>query len=321
MKNMKKRVGAIITSLLFFLLPISACKGGSTLKTLDMYLIGGQSNASGSSRHLNQLLESYENVGYAGQCDLAYATGTPVGNSNVSSFNEFYWKVEAGYGGRIDQVGPEYGMAQVFNDQYQGDKKAFIFKSAAGGAPLLDGVEWVYGNWYPRSLWEEGYSPETAKQKTGWQYYWFVENFRNVYTELKANGYEPKVKGMIWMQGCADLAAPNIYEDVIEVLISDLRNDLKEITGDESLGNMPFVIGKIATSFDGWANPLVPAFNAMQERVAQNVANVGLVETSDLIIVNEDGSINGSDQYHFNWKDMETLGVRFGTKLLEMNKE
>ena len=148
-----------------------------------------------------------------------------------------------------------------------------------------------------------------------------MENFRNVYREFTANGYAPKIKGMIWMQGEADLEQPILYKDVLKHFINDVREDLSEITGDMSLSTMPFVIGKIATSFYQWDNPLVPAFNQMQERVSQEDPACATVETSDLIINREDGTLNGSDRWHFNCRDMETLGMRFGNKLLEMNDE
>ena len=58
----------------------------------------------------------------------------------------------------------------------------------------------------------------------------------------------------------------------------------------------------------------------MQDAIAAEMKNVSIIETADLIIVNEDGSINGTDQCHFNYKDMEILGIRFGKKLLEISK-
>ena len=47
---------------------------------------------------------------------------------------------------------------------------------------------------------------------------------------------------------------------------------------------------------------------------------VDVVETSDLIIKKPDGSRNEGveDDWHFNFKDMTTLGNRFAKKLEEL---
>ena len=82
---------------------------------------------------------------------------------------------------------------------------------------------------------------------------------------------------------------------------------------------MPFVIGKVAKTFQVYGNPLVPKFNHIQQTVAHNTETCETIETSDLIIVDADGSIKGSDAYHFNYNDSRTLGNRFAQKILEMN--
>ncbi len=289
-----------------FLLPIHAgvkeVKADGSTTPIDMYLIAGESNALGGSLHNGELTDEYTNVGYA---DTA----------SVSSFEDFKWSVKAGYGSDDTKVGLEYGMAQALNDSYNGDKKAFIFKSAASGTTLRDSQD-NSGNWYPRSLWEVGYDPATANQPTGYQYYSFLKGFATVYSELKDNGYEPKVRGMVWLQGESDLGVHELYEELIKIFITDIREDLEEITGDEALSQMPFVMGKVATTFGECENENVPAFNETLDKVASSMVNVETVETADLIIVNQDGTVNGSDTQHFNGKDAETLGVRFGEKLL-----
>ncbi|MCQ2399129.1 MAG: sialate O-acetylesterase, partial [Clostridia bacterium] len=166
-----------------------------------------------------------------------------------------------------------------------------------------------------RSLWAEGFNPLTGGG-TGLLYYRFLDNFTTVYNQLKAKGYSAKIKGMVWMQGCAELGYDVTYEPILNQFISDIREDLQGITGDASLSEMPFVIGKIATSYSAFNNPHVPSFNAMQQRVADSDENVYTVETSDLIIVKPDGSISGHDAYHFAANDMLTLGKRFGNELL-----
>ncbi len=305
---MKKIISFVVGLCMAFavLLPIHAevkdVKADGATTPIDMYLIAGESNALGSSLHNGKLTDEYTNVGYAD-------------TTSASSFENFKWSVKAGYGSDDTKIGLEYGMAQALNDSYSGDKKAFIFKSAANGTALHDSQD-DRSNWYPRSLWEEGYDPATANQPTGYQYSSFVEGFATVYNELKDNGYEPKVRGMVWMQGESDLGLHELYEELIKLFITDIREDIEEITGDEALSQMPFVMGKVATTFGEYENENVPAFNETLDKVASSMVNVETVETADLIIVNQDGTVNGSDTQHFNGKDEETLGVRFAEKLL-----
>ncbi len=150
---------------------------------------------------------------------------------------------------------------------------------------------------------------------TGLQYHLFVENFRKVFTLLTRNGYAPRVRGMVWMQGCSDLGHDAEYAKLLPVFITDIRADLVAITGDASLSEMPFVIGKIATTEASYNNPAVPPFNAVQQQVADSMVGVSTVETADLIIVGPDGKNRGRDPYHFTGEDALTLGMRFGEAL------
>ena len=108
-----------------------------------------------------------------------------------------------------------------------------------------------------------------------------VDNFAAVYSQLVEYGYTPRVQGMAWMQGEADLGNPNGYKTLLKAFITDIRTDLKEITGDESLESMPFVIGEIATSFAYANNSQVPAFVTMQRAVASEMGNIYTVRTDD----------------------------------------
>jgi hypothetical protein len=281
---------------------------------IDMYLIGGQSNAAGCSAKGN-LSGVFRNVWFAGETEKNRITGI----ASLSLIKKYRKYVKAGFGITDSFIGPEYGMAEVLNDYYDSDNPAFIFKSAGGGTALNNdtwGLSDTYGNWYPRSKWN-GKEVDPQNSPMGVQYYNFVENFRTVYNKLVEEGYTPRVMGMVWMQGEADLGRDKAYKVLLKALITDLRADIAEITGDDSNLEMPFVIGKIATTFEMYDNPNVPQFNAMQQAVADSMTNVYTIETSDLIIVNKRGKIVGTDAYHFSTKDSETLGNRFAEKLLE----
>lgn len=285
-------------------------------KVIDLYLIAGQSNAAGSSNKGN-LKTTYKNVWFAGEVDKNRRTGS----ASLSYFKKsvrYLKAVKPGLGVSGSMIGPEYGMAEIFDDYYS-DNPVLIFKSAAGGTALQNkntGLSDTFGNWYPRSKWgDKEVDPENSPM--GVQYYNFVENFKLIYAKLIEDGYTPKVRGMVWMQGEDDLGAHGTYKRLLKTFITDMRQDIYDITGDEETLQMPFVIGKIATTFAMHENPNVPAFNEMQDEVAKEMTNVYTIETSDLIIVGEGGKIVGTDLYHFNTEDAVTLGNRFAEKLLE----
>ena len=281
---------------------------------IDMYLIAGQSNAVGYSSK-GGLSGEFTNVWFAGENEKNRKTGA----TTLSIIENYVKSVKAGYGWNSNCVGPEYGMAEILNEYYDSENPAFIFKSAAGGTALNNdtwGLSDTFGNWYPRSKWRNT-EVDPANSPMGVQYYYFIENFRTVYNKLVADGYTPKVRGMVWMQGEADLGRESLYKPLLKALIKDLRADIAEITGDDSNLEMPFIIGKIATTFETYNNKYVPAFNKVQQAVADSMTNVYTIETSDLIIVSESGLVKGTDKYHFSTHDARVLGQRFAEKLLE----
>ncbi len=311
-----------------------------TLTPIDVYLIAGQSNAAGySNKDVNGEFsnETYNNIMYVGETEIEKENGLNANFSNIDFSSapnrdkdnpDFVWSpyVKSGLGTSNINIGPEYGMAKALNSSYTSSNKAIIFKTASGGTALADknsGLSATFGNWYPRSLWPTGFTPNGKTSPTGVLYWRFVENFRNFYNELVSDGYKPVVKGMAWMQGEDDLGNHNLYEKYIKAFITDLRADLTAITGDLTLNAMPFVLGEIATTFSTYNNPNVPPFIDMQRAVASSMSNVYTVPTADLIIVDQgqdpanSSSCTGTDRYHFNKPDAEKLGVRFGNKLAE----
>lgn len=293
---------------------VSAQAVTSEEKTIDMYLIAGQSNAAGYSSKGRKLDGVFENVSYAGEVDRYRSNG----NASQSYLEyPFQSAVKEGLGRASGFVGPEYGIAEKLNEKYKGGHKALVFKSAAGGTGLRNstgGQNNDFGNWYPRSKWTDSVS---SSAPMGVQYQRFVDNFTSVYTQLTEHGYTVKVQGMAWMQGEDDLSAPQEYGTLLETFITDIRADLVAVTGDDTLSSMPFVIGEIATSFATANNPQVPPFIEVQRSVAQKMDNVYTVATDDLIIVDTDGTVVGSDEYHFTKQDQRILGNRFGDVLLQ----
>lgn len=303
-------------------------------KTIDMYLIAGQSNAAGFSEMMD-VSGTFENVWYAGEANH-HVNGVI---DSYSWIDKEDWKdcVTTGYGSRYDRIGPEFGMAAVLNDMYAGsDTKAMIFKSAEGGTKLIhdetSGSVISYGSWAPPSTWEEGYKPMWTENGTldsqylkGGLYQLFMNNFTTVYNQLIADGYTVNIKGLVWQQGESDIAYADVYKPLLKALITDMREDLGEITGAD-LSYMPFVIGEIATTFqgefhadNGYVNKYAAEFIEMQQEVANEMEQVQTVESSDFTLVTPEGSTYGTDTSHYNGHDMVELGNRFGEALVDMN--
>lgn len=295
-------------------------------KIVDIYLIGGQSNAAGYSHNFAKICPdvedvTFKNVDYAGQINKKLSTGRAEQTILTYPFRVGVERGLGHYDRTVQQaggyvIGPEYGIAEVINEKYEKRHNALIFKTAAGGTALhaatADGND-DWGNWYPRSLWTDE-MPKDGEPH-GHLYNLFVENFRTVCKELTANGLIPNVQGMAWMQGESDLIFPAVeYESLLKTFICDIRNDIAGITGNESDKNMPFIIGEIATTYIEYNYEPVPAFNEVQRKVAKDTENCYTVPTADLIINGEDG-LKGADGAHFNVQDARTLGMRFGEAL------
>ena len=276
--------------------------------TVEMYLVAGQSNAVGYSPK-GENNQVFENVWYTGEVNKQL-NGSNA-NVNMGDYTA-YANVTAGQGRNINSIGPEYGMAKVLNQYYAGtNTKALIMKSAAGGTHMAytGGESATHGNWYPKSLWGDTVNPaqNSATDPMGVQYYNFVENFKTVYTELKSEGYNPVVKGMVWMQGCSDVATTN-YGELLQTFIDDIRSDIYEVTLAEADKTMPFVIGEICMGYKA-GETAVQAFNEVQRSVATVKTNTYTVPTKGLYL--------GSDRSHYTTEGAVGLGERFGRKLLE----
>ncbi|MDE6274796.1 MAG: sialate O-acetylesterase [Clostridiales bacterium] len=307
-------IAVLVAVFIFLLLPFAPFSAKAAEKSIDVYLIAGQSNAAGYSAK-GRLNETFQNVYYAGEVDL-WRQGARKGTATQKWLTNYKKSVTAGYGRTSDYIGPEYGIAKVLNESYSAQSPALIFKSAAGGTSLRNesaGQSADYGNWYPRSLWTREVNADTSPM--GVQYNNFVENFKTVYNQLKSDGFAVHVKGMAWMQGEADLGRDSEYETLLKTFIADMRADLQNITGDDTLTKMPFVIGEIATTFETYNNEKVPSFIGVQRRIALDTENVYSVRTDDLTIVNASGAVVGTDKYHFNTQDAVTLGSKFGKAL------
>ena len=270
----------------------------ASLGEIDVYLIAGQSNAVGfgsdglSATIMNdpRYTDGFENVLYYG-----------VGENNVIS--ELV-PVTVGLGKNTTSVGAEVGIAASV-----GDRQSAVIKHAIGGTylyPTTDGTPAQnYGTWTSPSYIEK-YGVNTNGNKMGDIYEEFVKTVTNGIALLKAEGYTPVVKGIWWMQGEAETpyeARANAYEELLTMLISDMRADVGAIVG-EDLSNLPFVMGKIKRNPDPSYTQYeyVDVVNAAQVAVTSKINNTYIVDTS---------SLKQLDGWHYTADAQHWIGTQF----------
>lgn len=291
------------------------------VKTADVFMIAGQSNAAGSTRKDSNSY-GYE-ITYRPKENVLYYGGThKTIEGGAGRYLRDFRPVQHGCGYTDNHVGFEIGMADVLNerDEYKGEnKKAIIFKSAAGGTSVMPDKNYNnFGNWYPESLWEENYWDSSLYNNiVGFQYRVFIDEFKRFLEDAKAQGFEKiNLKGLFWMQGESDRNNPDKYVDVCSALFKDFRAQFTKIIG-EDCSSMPIYVGEISETFSS-AVPTSIELNrnliAAQHKIANLVPAVFVAELHDYAINAIEFGQNvvlGSDQSHWNYEDIFSIGKDF----------
>ena len=288
-------------------------------KEIDVYLVAGQSNASGCTNvNLDtaaaanpNYLYGYNNIWYAGNAGANWMHEVNLGLARV------------GLGEDAGKMGPEIGMAEALSAYYntESGKEAAIIKYAVGGTNLLDNVGGLNasdGNWCPPTYFET--HNKVHPTLSGGLYTKFFIEFDKQWSILKAMGYTPVVKGLYWMQGEADKGSPSQYLEVFEMFAADIRKDLTAHSGQDC-SEMPIFIGEISRT-SGDASPATVntnAFIAMQRTIPAHVNDTYVIESGDLDIniwQNNQNVVVGSDTWHWSWQDAIKIGNMVGESIL-----
>ena len=288
------------------------------MKSMDLFLIGGQSNAVGYSPVSgDKTIETnriFEGFWYAGEGDV-FLNGEAAEKENTNgSLKEFVKGVGTGLGRNPLCIGPEYGFAEALSRRYGAENPAFLFKTAAGGVSIFDtdeGYSGVYGNWCPPS---ERPPLEARTAACGAVYDRFMGNFESVYRRLTEQNLSPRVRAVLWLQGETDRSKPEEYKKYLKALIGDMRKDLGEITGSNT-SHLAFIINGISpTVFSFDTKYKNDKFNEMLKGVAAKEKNVYFVDNAadEFMWVNDcNNKAIGADRCHFNAVQMRELGKRF----------
>ena len=301
-------------------------------KTIDLYLIAGQSNAAGSTA------VSDREKAYAFAPELETGFDHILFSGKASNSDFYAWQkttLGLGKGKNGDYFGPEAGMAKALSSYYNketGNLAGFI-KVAYGGTNLLNvtgGNNDLYGgNWVPPSYAAaKGYSYENGGI-TGGLYRNLLNIVRQQVTLLRSSDYKVNIKGLYWMQGEEDREDPAEYQVAFGYLARDLRRDLseimKEITGEDcGASGMPIFVVTFSKTFNDASESSVQtntAFIRMQKSLPDlpGIGPVVIVDNSDYdinIMVGPVGVAVGSDQCHWNQNDQLAIGENVGKAML-----
>lgn len=287
-----------LTLLFPFAFSISGCKQYEP-KTLDpdvnydnVYLIMGQSNASGVSEY--QYLETSNPEIYQRYME---------GNSKVLiSYNTSAQKetnfvpTKFGFGHTEQYFGPEIGIAEYIS---QVEEHAYIIKGTEGGTCLQ--TQYV--------------NARGKKLKLYNQYVGFIKQQLEV---LVSQGKNPRVRGVFWMQGESDtfLSYADKYQKAQQHFFEYLRLDLNDYIYD----HFNFVDAYIFTRGICWVNPEV--INDCKQRFADENDHCYCIKTNGedenaiyLTLKCETGEED--DLAHYDSKSMLLLGMTAGEYLVK----
>ena len=316
--------------------------GGETppadnVKSIDIYLIAGQSNASGYTKVKDAsalyakapgLENGYSNVHYAGNAR------SDSGNPNYTKYDNMKaWQLtKLGFGRSDNYFGPEAGMAAALSAYYNSEtgKHAGIIKLAHGGTRLMNVTTGSNknGNWVSPSYAEElGIS---YVDPVGGLYNALLLEVKTQLGELESYGgfTHVNIKGLYWMQGESDRDYPTEYEKAFKLFVSDLRSDLSDIVkqyhksnDDGGASQMTVVVGSISETYSSATADSVAknqTFITMQKGLEKSIAKCYCLDNSQYVINRGDGTTDvvGTDRYHWNQADALDIGVNAGYLLL-----
>lgn len=273
--------------LLLFLLQL--CAVVYAQKTVDVYLLGGQSNATGQGymANLDESLKISKQV-------WIYHSGT----SHLEGLNKAYtWSELAQASESVDRFGPELGLGAQLKMQNP-DHQIAIIKHAHSGTNL-------YQDWNPGKE-----ISDTANY--GIQFKEFVYTVNKGLDELKTKGYKVVLKAMFWQQGEGDaerLENAIHYEQNLTHFINRIRTQFKS-------PDLPFVYGYVLPPPNDYEGR--NAVRKAQKDISINgeLKNVYLVETDDLSRRAQDRNTSYPKDYlHFSTQGTWDLGVRMAKTL------
>ncbi|MBC7913251.1 MAG: hypothetical protein H7Y07_03920 [Pyrinomonadaceae bacterium] len=263
-------------------------------KKIDVYLIGGQSNATGQG-YLKNLPKNFK----IDTRVIIFHSGKPHLNSGVKPLT---WHPLRQASESPDRFGPELGFGNRIKELEPG-KNIAIIKHAHSGTNL-------YAQWKPGN---------TTTDSTNWgpQYKDFVQTVDAALQALRKQGYKITIEGMLWQQGESDA-------DKLEQNTNygkNLAHFIQRVRQQFDAPKMKFVYGYVYPPPTTGIGP--ETIRKAQHDVAQksktslSVKRAILVETDDLNHRADDpNSPYPKDHIHFGTLGTLELGIRMANAMV-----
>ena len=338
-----KKLTSLLLCLVLVLIAFSAIGVASFANTvtpgslgeIDVYLIAGQSNAvgygvnydadGGDAGWVNESIPGSKvgDENYDSRYTEGFSNVLFYGLSENQDFRDEFIPVRIGLGQKPDRVGAEVGIAKAVADT---GRNSAVIKYAVGGTPLTPASH-SRGTWTSPSY-IEARAIDTSSGLIGNLYTSFIDTVKDGVAKLKAQGYTPVLRGVWWMQGCAESNSSwrTEYAACLDYLIKDMRADLGlAFETDASL--MPFVAGSIRSNHQvvGETAPkYLPEINQAQLEVQAKTAAMEIVDTSPdgfpEVLTKENiagltDKYRQQDGWHFTAKAQHQLGFDFIEKI------
>lgn len=263
-----------------------------TSKTVDVYLLGGQSNMQGVGKVKDLPTEVPKEIPFTFFWHNQQFEPLILGKTKTS--------------GRNTEFGPEVGFALRMATA---ERPVYLVKYHASGMPLhhgFDGNRWVGVEPAPgrRSFYPGGHSEDL---NTGKLYIEMRSAFRQAITNLVNAGMVPRIRGFVWMQGEQD-SKQKISATEYASSLNRLRKRLAEDLAVRE--DLPIVFGQVLPH-----EPALERFTHRFEIRAQMSAcdwRSGKPESmKNAVMVSTDGFSLESDTVHYDAKGQLQLGFAF----------
>lgn len=271
----------------------SAALAAGSAKPIDVYLIAGQSNATGQG-YLANLPEGFK----PNPKVLLFNSGKPHLDSGAEANT---WLPLRQASESPDRFGPELGFGNRLAE-VRPNRPIALIKHAHSGTNL-------YQDWDPGK-------DAADVEHFGPQFKIFVETVQSGLKALKAQGYEPTIRGMIWQQGESDTKKEQTASDYGK----NLAHFIARVREQFNVPDMPFVYGYVLPPPNAGHNrDLVRQGEKEVDQdsgAALAVKGAFVVGTDDLSQRADDRNTRyPKDHVHFGTAGMLELGRRMAEKM------
>ena len=264
-------------------------------RVMDVYLIGGQSNATGQGIFKNIPPDFF----------IDTAVRFFYGNGLQGTGKPMQWGPLCQASETNDKFGVELSMGTKLHEYYP-KRQIGLIKYALSGSNL-------YSQWAPGS-----HTADTINY--GAEFKKFVQTVDAALEQLKAKGIRPRLKGMVWIQGEAD--ARDIAGGThAEAYGKNLKHFIQRVREQWKVPDLPFLYAYVIPvplqRFTGREE-----VRRGQQQVDQqsghplSVKNAFAIATDDLQLRADDKNTPfPDDKVHFGTLGVWELGKRFAQKL------